>query len=170
MAYNRPGQHIDTLITRDVFKVSPQVRFRYKFSKTSQLDIRYRGSSSEPSMTDLLAVVDDADPLNISMGNPGLKPSWSNTLRVSYHGYNPERQQGLMGGVNFSQTSNAISNRMVYDRNHRCALHASGKHQWQLEWSRYVHVQYRSRTRKSCLTSTPLRRSISTIPWVTSAE
>lgn len=115
MAYNRPGQHIDTLITRDVFKVSPQVRFRYKFSKTSQLDIRYRGSSSEPSMTDLLAVVDDADPLNISMGNPGLKPSWSNTLRVSYHGYNPERQQGLMGGVNFSQTSNAISNRMVYD-------------------------------------------------------
>ena len=71
MAYNRPGQHIDTLITRDVFKVSPQVRFRYKFSKTSQLDIRYRGSSSEPSMTDLLAVVDDADPLNISMGNPG---------------------------------------------------------------------------------------------------
>lgn len=115
MAYNRPGQHIDTLITRDVFKVSPQVRFRYKFSKTSQLDIRYRGSSSQPSMTNLLAVVDDADPLNISMGNPGLKPSWSNTLRISYHGYNPDRQQGLMGGVNFSQTSNSISNRMVYD-------------------------------------------------------
>lgn len=115
MAYNRPGQNIDTLITRNVFKVSPSVRFRYKFSQTSQLDIRYRGSSSQPSMTDLLAVVDDSDPLNISMGNPGLKPSWSNSLRVHYNGYNASRQQGVMTGIDFTQTSNSISNRMVYD-------------------------------------------------------
>lgn len=115
MEYNRPGQHIDTLITRDVFTVSPQIRFRYKFSKTAQLDIRYRGSSSQPSMTDLLAVVDDADPLNISMGNPGLKPSWNNTLRINYNGYNPTRQQGIMTGVDVTQTRNSISNRMVYD-------------------------------------------------------
>lgn len=115
MAYNRPGQHIDTLITRNVFKVSPQVRLRYQFSQTNQLEIRYRGSSSQPSMTDLLAVVDDSDPLNISMGNPGLKPSWSNTLRINYNGYNPTLQQGIMTGIDFSQTSNSVSNRMVYD-------------------------------------------------------
>lgn len=115
MAYERPGQHIDTVIVRKVFNVSPQVRFRYRFSKTSNLDIRYRGSSSQPSMTNLLAVVDDADPLNISMGNPGLEPSWTNSLRVFYHGYNPEKQQGMGGGINFSQTNNSISNMMVYD-------------------------------------------------------
>lgn len=115
MAYNNMGQHIDTLITRKVFKVSPQVRFRYQFSKTNQLDVRYRGSSSQPSMTNLLAVVDDSDPLNISMGNPGLKPSWSNTLRVHYRGYNPDRLQGMMVGADFDQTSNSVSNKMVYD-------------------------------------------------------
>lgn len=115
MAYNNMGQHIDTLLTRKVFKVSPQVRFRYQFSKTDQLDVRYRGNSSQPSMTDLLAVVDDSDPLNISMGNPGLKPSWNNSLRINYRGYNPDRQQGIMGGVDFSQTSNSVSNKMVYD-------------------------------------------------------
>ncbi len=115
MSYVRPGQNIDTLITRDVFNVSPQLRFRYRFSKTSQLDIRYRGSSSQPSMTDLLAVVDDADPLNISMGNPGLKPSWNNNFRAIYNAYNPDRQQGMMASVNFTQTRNSVSNRMVYD-------------------------------------------------------
>lgn len=115
MAYERPGQHIDTVITRHVFKVSPQVRFRYRFSKTNSLDFRYRGSSSQPSMTNLLAVIDDSDPLNISMGNPGLKPSWTNTLMLFYNGYNPEKQQGMGGGLNFSQTSNSISNRIVYD-------------------------------------------------------
>lgn len=114
MAYNRPSQ-VDTVVTRDVFNVSPQIRFRYKFSKTNQLDIRYRGSSSQPSMTDLLAVVDDSNPLSISMGNPGLKPSWNNTIRVNYNGYNPTRQQGIMGGFDITQTRNSISNRMVYD-------------------------------------------------------
>lgn len=114
MAYNRPLQ-VDTVVTRNVFNVSPQIRFRYKFSKTNQLDIRYRGSSSQPSMTDLLAVVDDSNPLSISMGNPGLKPSWNNSIRVNYNGYNATRQQGIMGGFDVTQTRNSISNRMVYD-------------------------------------------------------
>lgn len=115
MAYERPGQHIDTLITRKVNKFSPTVRFRYRFSKTSQLEVRYNGSSSQPSMTNLLAVVDNADPLNISMGNPGLKPSWDNNLDVFYNTYNADAQRGIMTGLNFSQTSNSVSNRMVYD-------------------------------------------------------
>lgn len=114
MQYNRPAQ-IDTTIVRTVFNVAPQLRFRYKFSKTTNLDIRYRGSSSQPSMTNLLGVVDDSDPLNISMGNAGLKPSWNNNLRVFYHGYNPERQQGIVAGVDMTQTKNSISNLMVYD-------------------------------------------------------
>lgn len=115
MAYNRPGQNIDTLITRNVFNVSPQVRLRFKFSKTHQLEFFYRGSSSQPSMTDLLAVVDDSNPLSISMGNPGLKPSWNNNFRVNFNGYNPTRQQGIMFGFDGKLTKNSISNRMVYD-------------------------------------------------------
>jgi hypothetical protein len=115
MDYVRPGQGIDTVVTRKVFNVSPQVRLRYNFSKTTRLDIRYRGSSSQPSMTDLLAVVDNSDPLNISMGNPGLKPSWTNNLRAFFNTYNATYQRGIMGGLNFSQTRNSISNRMIYD-------------------------------------------------------
>lgn len=114
MTYNRPSQ-LDTVVTRNVFNVSPQIRFRYKFSKTDQLDIRYRGSSSQPSMTNLLAVVDDSNPLNISMGNPGLKPSWDNSLRINFNGYNPTHQRGMMAGIDVTQTRNSVSNRMVYD-------------------------------------------------------
>ena len=115
MQYERPGQNIDTLITRKVFNISPEVRFRYKFSRTNQLDIRYRGSASQPTMTNLLDVVDDSDPLNISMGNPGLKPSWQNSFRAIYNGYNADRQAGMMAGLDFTTTSNAISTRIVYD-------------------------------------------------------
>ena len=42
---------LDTTVTRNVFNVSPNVRLRYKLSNTSEMNIRYRGSSSQPSMT-----------------------------------------------------------------------------------------------------------------------
>lgn len=115
LAYERPGQSIDTTVVRKVFNVSPQLRFRYQFSKTNQFEFNYRGSASQPSMTNLLDVVDDSNPLLVSMGNPGLKPSWVNTMRVQYRGYNPEQQAGMFFGFDFSQTSNAISTRIVYD-------------------------------------------------------
>ena len=114
LAYNRPSQ-IDTTVTRHVFNVSPQVRLRYRFSDTGQLDIHYRGSASEPSMTDLLDIVDDSDPLNITRGNPGLKPSWENSLRVFFNNYITEKQQGMMAGLFVTQESNSISNAVSYD-------------------------------------------------------
>ena len=114
LAYNRPSQ-IDTTVTRHVFNVSPQVRLRYRFSDTGQLDIRYRGSASEPSMTDLLDIVDDSDPLNITRGNPGLKPSWENSLRVFFNNYITEKQQGMMAGLFVTQESNSISNAVEYN-------------------------------------------------------
>lgn len=115
MHYNRPGQRIDTLITRKVFKVAPSLRFKYKFSNTSQLDLYYYGYSSQPSMTDLLAIVDDSNPLNINIGNPGLDPSWNNNVRVYFNSYNTEKQRNIMTGVYYSQVKDAVSNRMIYD-------------------------------------------------------
>ena len=115
MEYNRPGQHIDTIITRDVFNVAPKVRFRYRFSPTNNLEIKYSGSPSQPSMTDLLAVVDNSNPLNISMGNPGLKPSWRNSLSAYWRSFNPKIMQGIGGGITFNQTKDAVSNLMIYD-------------------------------------------------------
>lgn len=115
MQYERPGQNLDTLVTRNVFNFSPEARFRYRFSRTNSLEFTYRGSSNQPSMTNLLNVVDNSDPLNVSMGNPGLKPSWSNTFRAEYRGYNAERLAGINAGINFSTTSNSIEQRIVYD-------------------------------------------------------
>lgn len=115
MQYERPGQNLDTLVTRNVFNFAPEARFRYRFSRTNSLEFSYRGSSSQPSMTNLLNVVDNSDPLNVSMGNPGLKPSWSNTFRAEYRGYNAERLAGINAGVDFSTTSNSIEQRIVYD-------------------------------------------------------
>ncbi len=114
LEYTRPSQ-IDTLVTRHVFNVSPQIRFRYRISETGQIDVRYRGKATEPSMTNLLDIVDDSDPLNITRGNPYLKPAWENSLRVFFNNYITEKQQGMMAGLFVTQESNSISNAVEYN-------------------------------------------------------
>lgn len=106
---------IDTVVTRHVLNWAPRIDFRYKFSETSQLRIRYNGRSAQPSMTNLLDVTDDSDPLNISKGNPGLKPSWTNSFNLFYNAYLPEKQRGWMVHANASMTNNSISTAVLYD-------------------------------------------------------
>ena len=105
----------DTVATRSVTNFSPTLDFRYRFSDVSNLRINYRGTTSQPSMTDLLDITDDSDPLNIQRGNPGLKPSFTNTFRLFFNDYKEKHMRALMTFVNFSTTRNSISNKVTYD-------------------------------------------------------
>lgn len=111
--YDYMGQHIET--TRNVTNFSPALDFRYRFSKVSNLRVNYRGTTSQPSMTDLLDITDDSNPLNIKKGNPGLKPSFTHNFRLFYNNYIEKHQRALMTFVNFSMTRNSISDMVTYD-------------------------------------------------------
>lgn len=111
--YDYMGQHIET--TRNVTNFSPTLDFRYRFSKVSNLRVNYRGTTSQPSMTDLLDITDDSNPLNIKKGNPGLKPSFTHNFRLFYNNYIEKHQRALMTFVNFSMTRNSISDMVTYD-------------------------------------------------------
>jgi hypothetical protein len=81
----------------------------------SQLRFTYRANSSQPSMSDLLDITDDSDPLNIRKGNPGLKPSFTQNFRLFYNNYIQNHQRSIMAHVNFSTTRNSISNMVTYN-------------------------------------------------------
>ena len=105
--------HIDT--TRTVQTFAPNLRLRVKFSKAQRLDFFYRGETNQPSMTNLLNVVDNSNPLRITVGNPGLKPSWNDNFRLFYNGYNTESQRGIMGNLSFTNERNAVTQMLIYD-------------------------------------------------------
>ena len=107
------GVHVHTV--RNVVNVSPTLDFRYRFSKMSNLRINYRGTTSQPSISQLLDITDNSDPLNISMGNPGLKPSFTQNFRLFYNNFVQNHNKGIMTFVNFSTTNNSISNKVTYD-------------------------------------------------------
>ena len=112
---NYQGVYTDTV--RNVVNVTPTLDFRYRFSDVSQLRINYRGTTAQPSMTDLLDITDESDPLNVTKGNPGLKPSFTNRLRAEYNNYIEKRQMAIMASVNYSNTRNSIGYKVTYDEN-----------------------------------------------------
>lgn len=105
----------DTTVTRNVLNFTPNVRFRYRWTKQHQIDVRYRGRSSQPSMTDLLPITDTTDPLNITMGNPGLKPSFSHTLNAHYRNYIVEKQRGIFAMLGGQLVQNSVSSMVRYN-------------------------------------------------------
>lgn len=107
------GKYVDTV--RTVTNVSPTLDFRYRFSKMSNLRVNYRGTTSQPSISQLLDITDNSDPLNVSMGNPGLKPSFTQNFRLFYNNFVQNHNKGVMTYINFSTTSNSISNKVTYD-------------------------------------------------------
>ena len=107
------GKYVD--MVRTVTNISPTLDFRYRFSKMSNLRVNYRGTTSQPSISQLLNIVDDSDPLNVSMGNPGLKPSFTQNFRLFYNNFVQNHNKGVMTYINFSTTSNSISNKVTYD-------------------------------------------------------
>lgn len=104
----------DTVANRHVTNITPTVNFRWKISKVSQLRLNYRGSTSQPSMTQLLPITDNSDPLNITLGNPGLKPSFTNRLWANYNNYIQKYQRFFSAYINYSTTRNSISNMVTY--------------------------------------------------------
>lgn len=122
------GKPVDTV--RTVTNVSPTLNLRYRFNQQTNLQVTFRGQTQQPSITQLLEIYDDTNPLNISMGNAGLKPSFSSNLGVNFQmmrtpkliedslGFmipKNQRNWSFSTNVNLQRTSNSIGNVVTYN-------------------------------------------------------
>lgn len=105
----------DTVTSRNVVNWSPTANFRWKLSDRGNLRFEYRGTTSQPSMTDLLPITDNSDPLNITSGNPGLKPSFTQRMNLRYNNYFESYQRFVFANLRFSTTSNSVANMVKYN-------------------------------------------------------
>ena len=113
VAYQYMG--LDTVASRNYVRISPTLNFRYRFTRQHQIRIRYRGQTQQPEMTSMFAMTDNSNPLNIRLGNPELKPSFSNNIQIDYNNYISTTLQSYTANINFSNTLNSISNRTEYN-------------------------------------------------------
>ncbi|GAA4314928.1 outer membrane beta-barrel family protein [Compostibacter hankyongensis] len=104
----------DSVITQHTVNFYPQVNFHYNFSNTKRLRLEYQGATQQPSISQLQPVPDNTDVLNIQVGNPDLKPSFSNSVRLHYNSFNQENFSGIFSSLNFSTVSNQIVNSTTF--------------------------------------------------------
>ncbi len=115
---------------QDVINYAPMAQLNYRWSRTHNLRLRYWGSTDQPSVTQLSPVVDVSDPLNISYGNPDLKPSFQHRMEARYQLSNPEKATSITAFVNGGFMTNGIVSATVTDvntgRKETTYLNASG--------------------------------------------
>lgn len=106
---------VDTTYT--VWNWAPQAMLSYEFTDNSEIRFFYRGRSSQPSTSQLMPVPDNSDPLNVSFGNPYLKPYFNHSLRGHFGYTNKQTFFSIRGRFGAGLVQNPIVNATWYGDN-----------------------------------------------------
>ncbi len=82
---------------------------RIKFTPTNRLHLFWGSSTQNPGIQQLQDVLDITDPLNISSGNSGLRPSYDHRIFARYTRSNVEKGRTLMLYIGGTLTQDYIS-------------------------------------------------------------
>lgn len=104
----------DTIASRDFFRITPTLNFRYRFSKQKSFRLWYRGNITQPDITNLFDWDDDSNPMRTRRGNPNLKPSYNNNINFQYNNYVTARMQNWNVNLQYQGTSNSVTDRVEY--------------------------------------------------------
>jgi len=97
-----------------VWNWAPQAMVWWEMSDNSNMRMFYRGTSSQPSTSQLIPIPDNSNPLNVSYGNPSLQPYFTHRLRgdVRYNNKKKFSSFNIRFGGEYKQ--NPIVNSMWY--------------------------------------------------------
>ena len=109
------GDSLAIHIPQSVINFSPMAQFNYLWSRQNNIRFNYSGRTNQPSMTQLSPVEDISDPLNISYGNPDLKPTFNHSLSIRYRNSDPVKNRSYMFTTNAGFTVNEIVRTRITD-------------------------------------------------------
>ncbi len=105
--------HRDTTIY--AWNWSPNVRLKYKLGKKEFARIFYRGTNTQPSITQMEPVRNNSDAMNETVGNIGLRPAFQHSIHGMYSKFEAEKFWSLMTGLHGTVTQDALVNNSIYD-------------------------------------------------------
>jgi Outer membrane protein beta-barrel family len=100
----------DSVISQSFYNLLPNARFQYNFTRFKNLQLDYRASTTQPTVSQLQPIPDISNPLNIRVGNPDLKQEYTHRVNVNYTGMNPFRNKSFFWFSSYSFTNNRIVN------------------------------------------------------------
>jgi hypothetical protein len=105
----------NTRFDRNFINWNPGASYRYRFSQQKSLSVRYYGYTSQPSINQIQPIRENTDPLNVTIGNPDLDPSFNSNISISYNSYKILTDQYIYFYGSYSLTNNPITNTTFTD-------------------------------------------------------
>src|SRR5690606_12739992 len=113
--FKQIDQFSGDILDRDFINLSPRASWVYAFSNQKSFRLYYNGNTNQPSVHQIQPVQSNTDPLNISVGNPDLDPSFRHNFNLGYNSY--KMLSGQYIGINLygSATSNTLISNVLTD-------------------------------------------------------
>ena len=108
------------------WKFAPSAMVWWDFNDNANARLFYRGNSGQPSTRQLMPVPDNTDPLNVSFGNPSLKPYFSHSLNGMFRYNNKKTFASMMVRVNASYTQDPIVSAIWYNNGSAFSIPMNG--------------------------------------------
>ena len=93
------------------FNLLPNANLNYRFTRQKNLRLNYRTNTNAPSVNQLQAVVNNSNPLQLTIGNPTLRQEFQHSVNLRYTASNPGASSNFFALLSGSYTQNPISSR-----------------------------------------------------------
>ena len=95
----------------------PSARMTYTYKSNHNVSVSYNGTTRQPTIDQLQPLRNNNDQFNQYLGNPNLKPSFTNNFSINNNGYNFIKDIYFYQGLNLNLVQNSITNNRVIDKN-----------------------------------------------------
>jgi hypothetical protein len=99
---------------RSYTNFNPTANMTYTYKSNHSLTINYSGTNKQPTIEQLQPLRNNNDQINLYVGNPDLKPSFTNRFSVNHYGYNFVKDLWMYQSLSLNIENNAIANNRVY--------------------------------------------------------
>lgn len=114
-SFDQKDLRTDSSIKRNFVNWYPQAFFNYMLTQQRRISLRYNGNTRQPSIQQIQPIRTNEDPLNISIGNPDLKPEFANNILLNFFDYKVLTERQIWTGIGYNFTQNAISSNDYVD-------------------------------------------------------
>src|SRR5579862_7346027 len=114
-SFKQKDLFLDTVGTRNFINWYPQASLRLELAPQNSLFLAYNGNTTQPTLQQIQPIQNNADPLNILLGNSALKPAFQNNIRLQYWFFRAISGNNLWTNFNYSFTNDAISTNSYVD-------------------------------------------------------
>ncbi|WP_448699721.1 outer membrane beta-barrel protein [Mucilaginibacter sp. AW1-3] len=113
--FDQTNEYTSAVFKRNFLNWNPSGYYQYNFSQRHSIRFGYNGNTTQPTIDQIQPVFTNTDPLNLTLGNPNLRPSFNNSFNFYYNTYKVLSDQYFYISGSYSFRVNPIVSNTVTD-------------------------------------------------------